>query len=63
MEGTLNFQGASYSQDAITGIKLGLLPADCLEDGFPTLWDPNLLLSDEDDSEVNMLVELLMTSE
>jgi len=63
MEGTLNFQGASYSQEVITGIKLGLMPADCLEDGFPTLWDPNLLLLEEDDSEVDMLVELLITTE
>jgi hypothetical protein len=62
MEGTLNFQGASYSQDVITGIKLGLLPVDCLDDGFPTLWDPNLLLTKEDDPEVNMLVELLLTT-
>lgn len=63
LEGSLNIQGATYSQDAITGIKLGLLPADCFDDGFPTLWDPVKTLSSDCGSEVEMLVDLLMSSD
>lgn len=59
----LNVHGATYSQDAIIGIKLGLLPVDCFDDGFPTLWDPFKSLCSSTGSEVEMLVDLLRSTE
>tara|TARA_R110002072_G_scaffold303138_1_gene495410 strand:+ start:21094 stop:22062 length:969 start_codon:yes stop_codon:yes gene_type:complete len=59
----LNLVGVSYNHEVIHGIKLGHLPADCINDGFPSIWDPKTLLLDEDNSEVKMLTELLLTSE
>jgi hypothetical protein len=63
LENDLALQGATYSQDAIIGIKLGLLPVDCFDDGFPTLWDPIKNLCLNTGSEVEMLVDLLRSSD
>lgn len=59
--GELGISGVAYGQDVITGIKLGLLPADCFGDGFPTLWDPESLL-EEGNPEADMASKLLCTS-
>jgi hypothetical protein len=59
----LSVHGATYSQDAIIGIKLGLLPVDCFDDGFPTLWDPFKSLCSSTGTEVEMLIDLLRSTD
>jgi hypothetical protein len=63
LQNGLNVHGATYSQDVIIGIKLGLLPVDCFVDGFPTLWDPFKSLCSATGTEVDMLVDLLRSTE
>lgn len=62
LDSTIRLTGASYSQEAITNMKLGLLPVDSFEDGFPTLWDPSKRLLSSIDSETEILADLLTSS-
>lgn len=62
LDDSIQLIGASYSQDAITNMKLGLLPVDSFENGFPSLWNPIGRLAKNVDSETEMLSELLLSS-
>jgi len=59
----LNVKGQAYSQDIVTRLKLGYLPADCFSNGHPTDWDIHSIVPQVGvDSEVDMLCELIKAS-
>ena len=53
--------GASYSQDTITKLKQGKLPAECFKSSDPSIWNVSsiLVIQDQEANDVEMQLDLL----